>query len=186
MVSLQYGWTPIRPGFPLWRKWLGNWLPWSPVDLIGLMSWCSLMRTPFHAPLPREGHLGILPKGGTNRATCRRTSQLEVHQLLQLDSHVIYPVGLNGHEIPLITTLPGSPANGTSLTGGKSIYLEVDIPQFIVEESDQNVSPSGKCPFILMISPAKATPLKLEREVSMTMEVRELLSWAMLDTSSYA
>ena len=46
MVSLQYGWTPIRPGFPLWRKWLGNWLPWPPVDLIGLMPWCSSTRTP--------------------------------------------------------------------------------------------------------------------------------------------
>ena len=36
-----------------------------------------------HVPLPREGHLGILPKGGTNRTACRRISQLEVCQLLQ-------------------------------------------------------------------------------------------------------
>ena len=32
-----------------------------------------------HVPLPREGHLSILPEGGTNSATCRRVSQLEVH-----------------------------------------------------------------------------------------------------------
>ena len=31
-----------------------------------------------HAPLPREGHLSILPEGNTNSATCRRVSQLEV------------------------------------------------------------------------------------------------------------
>ena len=27
-----------------------------------------------HATLPREGHLSILPEGGTNNATCRRVS----------------------------------------------------------------------------------------------------------------
>ena len=31
-----------------------------------------------NAPLPREGHLGILPEEGTNRTTCRQISQLEV------------------------------------------------------------------------------------------------------------
>ena len=76
-----------------------------------------------HAPLPREGHLGILSEGGTNRTTCGRIRQLVVCQLLQFDLQVVYPVGLNSHVIPLITTLPGSLANGTSLTGGKSIYL---------------------------------------------------------------
>ena len=99
-----------------------------------------------HVPLPREGHLGILPEGGTNSTACRWISQLEVHQLLQLDLQVIYPVGLNGYEMPLITTLPGPLANGTSLTGGKYIYLGVDILQPIAEESDQKASPSGKCP----------------------------------------
>ena len=33
--------------------------------------------------------------------------------------------------------------------------------------------------------PVKATPLKLEREVSMTMEVRHLLPQAMLDMSAH-
>ena len=31
-----------------------------------------------HAPLPREGHLSVLPRGGTSSAACRRVSQLEV------------------------------------------------------------------------------------------------------------
>ena len=138
-----------------------------------------------HTPLPREGHLGILPEGGTNRTACGRISQLEVCQLLQLDSQVIYLVGLNGHEIPLITTLSRSLANGTSLTGGKSINLVVNILQSIMDESDWKVLPSGKCPSILMVCPTKATPPKLERDVSMAMEVRELLSWAMMGTSSH-
>ena len=40
---------------------------------------------------------------------------------------------------------------------------------------------SGDHSSILMVSPIKATPPKAEREVSMTMEVRELLSWVGLD-----
>ena len=81
-------------------------------------------------PLPREGHLGVSPEGGTDSATCRRISQLEACQLLILGLQVIYLVGLNGCEVPLITSL----ANGTCLTGGKSIYLKVAILQSFMEE----------------------------------------------------
>ena len=35
MVFWPFGWTPVRPRSTLWRKQLGNWLPGSPVDLIG-------------------------------------------------------------------------------------------------------------------------------------------------------
>ena len=136
-----------------------------------------------HAPLPKEGHLGILPQGGTDMTACRRISQLEVHQLLISGLQVAYLVGLNGHKDPIITSLPKSLANGIILTGGRSVYLEVDIPQPMAEESDQKVSPLGRCTTILIASPFKTTPPKLERKVSMTMEVRSLLSQVMLDMS---
>ena len=138
-----------------------------------------------HEPLPREGHLSVLPKGGTCSAACRRVSQLEVCQLLSLDLHVIYPVGLNGHKIPTITSLPKSLANGANLTGGKPIYLEMDILQSTAEEPEQKASPSDNHPSILMVSPIRATLPKVEREISMTVEVRELLSWAVLDMSGH-
>ena len=110
---------------------------------------------------------------------CGRISQLEVHQLLASGLQVTYPVGLNGWEDPIINSL----ANGISLTGGGSIYLELDIPQPMVEEPDWKVFPLGRCSSILIASPLKTTPPKLEKEVSMTMEVRSLLSRAMLDMS---
>ena len=138
-----------------------------------------------HVPLPKEGHLGILPKGGTDRTTCRRISQLEVHQVLVSGLQVTYPVGLNGCKDPIITSLPESLANGISLTGGRSVYLEVNIPQPIMEEPDQKALPLGRCSPILMASPLKTTPPKPEWEVSMTMELRSLLSWVMLDTSGH-
>ena len=138
-----------------------------------------------HVPLLREGHLGILPEGGTNSTICGRISHLEVHQLLILGWQVIYLVRLNRHEVPLITSLPESLANGTNLTRDKSIYLKVEIPQSIMQESGWKALPPGRCPSILMASPVKTTPPKLEREVSMMMEVRDLLSQVMLDMSSH-
>ena len=74
-----------------------------------------------HAPLPKEGHLGILPQRGAEMTACGRISQLEVCQLLISGLQVAYPIGLNGHEEPVITSLPKSLANGISLTRGKSI-----------------------------------------------------------------
>ena len=93
-----------------------------------------------HAPLPKEGHLGILPQGGTDMTAYRRISQLEVCQLLVSGLQVAYLVGLNGHEDPIITSLHESLANGISLIGGRSIYLEIDIPQPMAEESDWKAS----------------------------------------------
>ena len=89
-----------------------------------------------HAPLPKEGHLGMLPAGGIDSTTCRRISQLEVCQLLISGLQVTYLIGLKGCEEPIIASLPKSLANGTSLTGGGSIYLEVNILQPITEELD--------------------------------------------------
>ena len=138
-----------------------------------------------HVPLPKEGHLGILPQGGTNMTTCRRISQLEVCLLLTSGLQVTYPVGLNGQEDPIITSLPGSLANSISLTGGGSINLELFIPQPMVEEPDWKASPLGRCSSILIASPLRTTPPKLEGDFGMTMEVWSLLSRAMLDTSGH-
>ena len=136
-----------------------------------------------HAPLPKEVQLGILPQGGAEMTACGRISQLEVCQLLISGLQVTNPIGLNRCEEPVITFLPKSLANGISLIGGKSIYLKIDILQPIAEEPDQKASPIGKCSTIIIAIPHKTTPQKSEGEVSMTMEVRSLLPWAMLDTS---
>ena len=127
-----------------------------------------------HAPLPREGHLSTLVEG-TNSTACRRVSQLEVCQLLSSSSQVIYPAEMNGCEVPIIASLPKLLAKSTNLLGGKPIYLKVDIPQPITEGPELKVLPLGShSSSILMASPTKATLPKAEREVSMTIEVREL------------
>ena len=138
-----------------------------------------------HVALPKEGHLGILPQGEADMTAYGKISQLEVHQLLASGLQVTYPVGLNGCKDPIIISLPESLANGLSLTGGEFVYLEIDIPQPLAKELDQKALPLGRCSTIIISSPFKTTPPKLEREVSMTMEVRILLSWAILDTSGH-
>ena len=137
-----------------------------------------------HVPLPKEGHLRILVEGGTSGATCRWISQLDICQLLSLGSQVIYPVGLNGCEVAVITSLPKLLAKGMTMLGGKPIYLSVDILQSTMKgQGSKALSPVGHSISILNASPIRAPPPEVEGWVSMTMEVRELLSWAVLDTS---
>ena len=116
-----------------------------------------------HVPLPKEGHLGILPPRGAEMTACRRISQLEVHQLLVSSLQVAYPIGLNEHEEPIITSLPESLANGISLTRGKSVYLEIDILQSLAEEPDQKAPPIVECFTIIIASPIRPPPNQKER-----------------------
>ena len=83
---------------------------------------------------------------------CGWISQLKVCQLLAASPQVVYPIGLNGHEEPIITTLP-----------------------------DQKVPPFSKVSTILITSPHKSPP---KSEGSVTMEVSNLLSQAVLEASS--
>ena len=110
-----------------------------------------------HVPLPKEGHQGVLPQGGADMTACRRISQLEVCQLLVSGLQVTYPVGLNGHEDLIITSLPKSLANGISLTGGKSVYLEIDILQPMAKNQTGRHRPLLDA--LLSLYPAALRPL---------------------------
>ena len=108
-----------------------------------------------HVPLPKEGHIAILPQRVAEMTACGRISQLEVHQHLISGPQVAYPIGLNGCKEPIITFLPESLANSISLTRGESIYLEIDISQSLAEEPDQKVLPIGEHSTIIITSPHK-------------------------------
>ena len=111
-----------------------------------------------HVPLPKEGHLGILPQGGAAVTPCRQISQLEVCQLLIAGTQVVYPIGLNVCKEPIITSLLEPLAHGVSLTTGDPIYLEIYILPSPAEEPDQKVPPIGKVSTIVIASPHKSTP----------------------------
>ena len=101
----------------------------------------QLCKDPHHAPLPKNKHLGILPQGKVQETCCGQISQLKVCQLLATGPQVIYPIGLNGHDEPIITTLPDPLGSGISLIASEHIYLEIDIPSPPMEEPDQKVPP---------------------------------------------
>ena len=105
-----------------------------------------LNRDACHMPLPKEGHLSILVEGATSSATYRGVSQLEVYQLLSLGSQVIYPVGINGCEIPVIASPAESLAKGANLLRGEPVYLKVDILQSIMEGPKLKVPPLAITP----------------------------------------
>ena len=137
----------------------------------------QLCEYPHHAPLPKNKHLGILPKGKVQETFCGWISQLKVCQLLATSPQVIYPIGLNRHNEPIITTLPEPLDRGISLITSKHIYLGIDIPSLQVEEPDQRMPPPKDIPTILITSPPKSGG-------SMTTEVSNLLSQAVLEVSS--
>ena len=88
-------------------------------------------------------------------------------------------------QVPVIVSLPESLARGANLLGGKCIYLKVGITQSMAEVSEPKAVPSGICPLTQMASSIKPTLPKAEEEVSMTTEVRELLTWTVLDISGH-
>ena len=99
-----------------------------------------------------------MPQGEAEMTTCERISQLEVWQLLISGWQVAYPIGLNGCEESITTSLPEPLANGISLTGGESIYLEIVIPQSLAEKLDQKAPSIGEHSTILTTIPHKTTP----------------------------
>ena len=160
-------------------------LPFTGSDLPYTMVW--LNGDACHAPLLKEGHLSIQVAGSTCSATCIRVSQQLVCQLLSSGSQVVYPTEINGCEVPLIASPPDSMAKKVNLLGGKPIYLKVDILQSNTEVSELKAPPLGSHSSSILIASPVSPPLpKADGEVSMTMEVRELLSWAGLDTSEHA
>ena len=81
-----------------------------------------------HVPLPKEGHLGIIPQRGADVTASGQISQLEVCQLFVSGPHVAYPIGLNGCEEPIITSLLESLAKGISLTEEQSAPAAPPVP----------------------------------------------------------
>ena len=132
-------------------------------------------------PTPQEQAPRHPTSGKAQETFCGQISQLEVYQLLVAGPQVIYPIGLNGHNEPIITTLPEPLDSGISLIASEHIYLGIDIPSSPVEEPDQKMLPLEDIPTILITSPSTSPP---KSEGSMTTEVSNVLSQAVLEASS--
>ena len=144
------------------------------------MSWCSLYEGSGHVPLPKGKHLGILPRGKVEETSCGWISQLNVYQLLSASPQVVYPSGLNGHNGPVITTLPEPLSSGMSIIASEHPYLEIDIPPN--GESDTNVLPIGEVSIIQTTNLHNPPP---NPEGSIAAQVNHLLDQAMEEAASH-
>ena len=142
----------------------------------------QLNRDAHHVPLPKEGHLSIMAE----ESTCH-VSYGEICQLLSSDSRVVYPEGLNGCQVLVVMTLSELLSNGMTMLEGGSTFLQVDLSQSARREQElKALSLSSGLSPTPAASPTRAFPPKVEGQISMTMEVSELLSQAVLDTSGLA
>ena len=133
----------------------------------------QLCEDPHHAPLPKNKHPVVLPQGKAWETFCGKISQLEVCQLLAAGPQVIYPIGLNRQDEPIITTLPDLLGSGISLITSEHNYLEIDIPLPPMKAPDRKMLPLKDIPTVLVTSLPKS-PLKPKG--SITTEVSNLLS----------
>ena len=136
---------------------------------------CSYMRAPAMHHSPRRGTWASYPREGWRQLPVGQSANWKVCQLLITSPQVIYPIGLNECNEPIITSLPELLASSISLTTGKPVYLEIDVLPSPVKEPEQKVLPLGKVSTIMIASPHKSIPPK-SGEGSMTTEVRNLLS----------
>ena len=100
---------------------------------------------------------------------------------------MVYPKGLNRCLVLVIISLPESLSHIITVLNDKPTLLQVDLLQIMTEEHEYKAPfPGGDSTPPSPTCPAMAPPPKAESQVSMTMEVSELLSQAALDTSSQA
>ena len=83
-------------------------------------------------------------EGGTSSAACGWISQLDVCQLLSSGYQVVYLVGLNGCEVPLIMSLPKLLAKGTTMLGGEEFtYMWTSINLAAKGQESKDPSPGS-------------------------------------------
>ena len=141
-----------------------------------------------HVPLSREGHLSTMIDGMPSKSTCGHLHQLEVCKLLQYGDQVVYPEGLNGSLEPVQTLLSGLLLQVRDALGGSAhepSFLLVDLSWVTPEDHmpkawapHRTSTPSSPSHL------AMEHPPKTDSHISMTAEVQDLLSCAILDTSS--
>ena len=144
-------------------------------------------RDAHHVSLPKEGHLSAMMEGMPSNNPCGRICQLEVCQPLHSEDRVVYSKGLNRCLVLVIMPLPKSLSHSMTMLDDEPTLLQVNLLQLTMEGHESKaLFLGGSSTSTSPTCPAMVPPLKVESQVSMTMEVSELLLWAALDTSGQA
>ena len=137
-----------------------------------------------HTPLSSEGHISVMIGRAPSMNACGHLSQLEISKFLQCGDQVVCPKGLNGELEPMQFTFSEPPVWNMDALGKPTCepsLLQVYLSNMKLgdEASIASVPMSSMPPS----SMHPTTKYPCEAASSMTTELQELLSWAMLDTS---
>ena len=135
---------------------------------------------------PSLGRVTIVPwLLGCLGTMCGCFHWLEVCQLLQSETQVVYPKGLNRCLVLVVTPLPESLAHDTNALDDEPTFLQVDLSQFTAGDHESKALVPGRtstCTSPMHL--ALEHPPKAESQASMTAEVQDLLLHAVWDTSN--
>ena len=142
------------------------------------------MRVPQHLPPPHtvqsHGDNPVGLDGAPSRNACRYLSHLEVHKLLQFDSKVVYPEGVNGGLGPLQVSLPRQSIWDAESTN-KLAVLQVNLSRTTPGDKPIIAPQQLSMP---ISTPHSITeyPSDIATGPSMAEEIEGILSSAMLDS----
>ena len=94
---------------------------------------------------------------------------------------MVYPVGLNGNDEPLATTLPELLHSSASITTNEYMYMRINIPSPPLEEPEHTASLVGEAHIIPTANSPKTSP---KPRVSIAAEVDDLLTQVTTDALS--
>ena len=96
-----------------------------------------------HSPLPKDGHVCVLPQGEAESPS-GWISQLKICQLLSARPLVVFPAELNGGNQSVTIDLPKSLHTGSSVITDEYPYIEVNITTLVLEEQGNASLPLGR------------------------------------------
>ena len=130
-----------------------------------------------HTPLPRDGHVCVLPQGEVGNLS-GWISQIKIHQLLSTRLSVVFPMELNQGNQSVTIDLPESLHMGSSVINDEYPYIEVNIPTLVPKEQGNTNLPLGeKCNTVTADQPKTSW----KPRITLTAEVKDLISWGMMD-----
>ena len=130
-----------------------------------------------HMPLPKDGHICVLPQGEVGNPS-GWISQIKICQLLSTRPSVVFPMELNQGNQSVTIDLPESLHMGSSVINDKYPYIEVNIPTLVPkEQSNANLPLGKKCD----TATANQPKTSWKPRITLTAEVKDLIGWGMTD-----
>ena len=130
-----------------------------------------------HRPLPKDGHVCVLPQGEVGNPS-GWISQIKIHHLLSAGPSVVFPMELNQGDQSVTIDLPESLHMGSSVINDKYPYIEVNIPSLVPkEQGNTDLLLGKKC----NTATANQPKTSWKPRITLTAEVKDLISWGMMD-----